>query len=171
MGHVQNFTVPRIGTEAGGTTLAMVAPGQDDVPRPSGQEDHDRRATATGETPLIVVVDDDASIVEGLCILLESWGFSVLRSLTLDELGKRLPNAAGRAGLVIADHFLPAGGTGLEAVEMVRRHAGTEVPAIILTGDTTPERRAEAEAMHCRLLHKPIQVGPLREAVESLVQR
>lgn len=167
MGHVQSFTVPRAETGSRGTVSVMATPGNDEQPRPDRSDPVPTQAAS----PLVVVVDDDASIVEGLSILLESWGFSVLRSLTLDELAKRLPTATGQAGLVIADHFLPAGGTGLQAVEMVRRHAGTEVPAIILTGDTAPDRRSEAEAMHCRLLHKPVQVGPLRDAVESLIRR
>lgn len=169
MGNMQGFTVPHTGAVARGTTLAMAAAGDRD--RKPSARDHEDRGPSEAKAPLVVVVDDDASIVEGLSILLESWGFSVLRSLTLDELAKRLPATAGEPGLVIADHFLPAGGTGLQAVEMVRRHAGTEVPAIILTGDTAPDRRNEADAMHCRLLHKPIQVPPLREAVESLIRR
>lgn len=169
MGHVQNFTVPRAEKETRGTTLAMVAPGESNGT--PATDDRGKTSPAQAKVPLVVVVDDDASIVEGLSILLESWGFSVLRALSLDELAERLPGAAGGVGLVIADHFLPAGGTGLQAVEMVRRHAGAEVPAIILTGDTAPGRRNEAEAMHCRLLHKPVQVGPLRQAVESLIRR
>lgn len=166
MGHVQNVAAPRAETGGCGAVLAMAPSGGAGQPMPDRRD----RVPPQAESPLVVVVDDDASIVEGLSILLESWGYSVLRSLTLNELAKRLTGATGQAGLVIADHFLPAGGTGLQAVEMVRRHAGTEVPAIILTGDTAPDRRAEAEAMRCRLLHKPVQVGPLRDAVDSLIR-
>lgn len=118
---------------------------------------------------LIVVVDDDRSIVEGLALLLEGWGYEVLSALSLNELAQRLPQATGRPGLVLADHFLPAGGTGAQAVEMVRNHVGAPVPALILTGDTTPERQAEAAALGCRLLHKPVQIGPLKEMVDGLM--
>ncbi|WP_448203641.1 response regulator [Azospirillum sp. sgz302134] len=122
------------------------------------------------QSRLIVVVDDDRSIVEGLALLLEGWGYEVLTALSLDELAKQLPQASGRPGLVLADHFLPAGGTGAQAVEMVRNHVGAPVPALILTGDTTPERQAEAAALGCRLLHKPVQIGPLKDMVDALMK-
>ncbi len=117
---------------------------------------------------LIVVVDDDPSIVEGLAMVLEAWDFEVLTALTVDDLRNRLPGLSGRPGLVLADHFLPGNRTGAEAVELVRAHCGRPVPAIILTGDTTPERQAEANAAGYRLLHKPVQVPALRAAVEEL---
>ena len=122
-----------------------------------------------GRSRLIVVVDDDPSIVEGLVLLLEGWGYDVLTALSLEELARRLPQAAGRPGLVLTDHFLPAGGTGAQAVDLVRRHVGLPVPAIILTGDTTPERQAEAAALGCRLLHKPVQIAPLKSAVDGVM--
>jgi len=120
------------------------------------------------QSRLIVVVDDDPSIVEGLAMVLEAWDFEVLTALTVDELGRRLPGLSGQPGLVLADHFLPGNRTGAEAVELVRAHTGRPVPAIILTGDTTPERQAEAAAAGYRLLHKPVQVPALRAAVEEL---
>jgi len=126
--------------------------------------------SGTGASRLIVVVDDDRSIVEGLALLLEGWGYDVLTALSLDELTQNLPKATGRPGLVLADHFLPAGGTGAQAVEMVRKHVGAPVPALILTGDTTPERQAEAAALGCRLLHKPVQIAPLKDMVDGLMK-
>lgn len=134
----------------------------------SGREDGD--GGVPGEAGrLVVVVDDDRSIVEGLALLLEAWGYDVLTALSLDELAQRLPQASGRPGLVLADHFLPAGGTGAQAVEMVRAHVGAPVPALILTGDTMPERQAEAAALGCQLLHKPVQIGPLKDMVDTLM--
>lgn len=121
-----------------------------------------------GQDRLIVVVDDDPSIVEGLGMVLEAWGYTVLTALTVDDLRSRLGGLSGQPGLVLADHFLPGNHTGAEAVELVRAQCGRAVPAIILTGDTTPERHAEAVAAGYRLLHKPVQVPALRAAVDEL---
>ncbi|HYG88204.1 MAG TPA: response regulator [Azospirillum sp.] len=120
------------------------------------------------QSRLIVVVDDDPAIVEGLAMVLEAWDFEVLAALTLEELGGSLPGVSVQPGLVISDHFLPGNRTGAEVVELVRRHCGRPVPAIILTGDTTPERQSESAAAGYRLLHKPVQVPALRAAVEEL---
>ncbi len=54
-------------------------------------------------------------------------------------------------------------------MERLRQFAGHPVPAIILTGDTTQERQHEARSLGCLLLHKPVQVAPLRAAVERLI--
>lgn len=120
--------------------------------------------------PLIAVVDDDASIVEGLAMVLEAWGYDVLTAHTVDELAGRLEASATLPALVIADHFLPSGRTGSDVVELVRARSGKPVPAIILTGDTGPERQAEAEAAGYRLLHKPVLPAPLRQAVDTLIR-
>ncbi|PWC31001.1 response regulator [Azospirillum sp. TSO35-2] len=120
------------------------------------------------EKPLIIVVDDDRSIVEGLAILLDGWGYEVVTALSAAALEQRLESITRPPNLIIADHYLPAGRTGRDVVERLRAVTGQDIPAIILTGDTTPERRDEAQLLGCQLLLKPVQVGPLREAVEAL---
>ncbi|WP_448190402.1 response regulator [Azospirillum sp. sgz301742] len=126
--------------------------------------------SSDAQSRLIVVVDDDPSIVEGLAMVLEGWDYEVLTALTVDDLARRLSGLSAQPGLVLADHFLPANRTGADAVELVRAQCGRPVPAIILTGDTTPERQAEAAAAGYRLLHKPVQVLALRAAVDELFQ-
>jgi len=121
--------------------------------------------------PLILVVDDDRSIVEGLAILLDSWGYEVVKALSAAALEAQLDGLDRVPNLIIADHYLPGGRTGRDVVERVRTETGQQVPAIILTGDSTPERRDEAQLMGCELMLKPVQVGPLREAVEALCSR
>lgn len=130
------------------------------------------QATKPGSgKPLILVVDDDRSIVEGLAILLDSWGYEVVKALSAAALEAQLGGLGRVPNLIIADHYLPGGRTGREVVERVRTETGQQVPAIILTGDSTPERRDEAELLGCELMLKPVQVGPLREAVEALCSR
>ncbi|WP_246024226.1 response regulator [Azospirillum ramasamyi] len=118
--------------------------------------------------PLVVVVDDDRSIVEGLAILLDGWGYEVVTAVSVAAMEVQLGGLTRTPSLIIADHYLPGGRTGREVVERIRTQTGQHIPSIILTGDSTPERRDEAELMGCQLLLKPVQVGPLREAVEAL---
>ncbi|MGQ9364717.1 response regulator [Azospirillum sp. ST 5-10] len=118
---------------------------------------------------LIVVVDDDPSIVEGLGMILETWGYDVFTAQSVGDLQGRLGDLGATPALVLADHFLPGGHTGGEAVEMVRSHCGARVPAIVLTGDTAPERQDEAAAGGYRLLHKPVLPTALRSALEEMI--
>lgn len=132
---------------------------------------NDKATGSATHKPLIIVVDDDRSIVEGLEILLDGWGYEVMTALSAAALEQQLGGLTPAPNLIIADHYLPGGRTGRDVVELVRTATGQAVPAIILTGDSTPERRDEAELLGCELLLKPVQVGLLRDAVEALCNR
>jgi hypothetical protein len=43
------------------------------------------------------------------------------------------------------------------------------IPAMLITGDTAPDRLAEAQASGLLLLHKPVSNGRLRAAIVNLV--
>jgi CheY-like chemotaxis protein len=124
------------------------------------------QTAARGGARLVVVVDDEPAIVEGLRLLLNAWGMEVLAAHTVGELTARLAGAPARPCLVLADYYLPPGNTGADVVGIVRSHCGYPVPAIILTGDTAPERQAEASALGAHLLHKPVQIATLRQAID-----
>lgn len=120
------------------------------------------------DRPLIAIVDDDPSIVVGLTMLVDAWGYGVLSAHGMGELEQRLDATNARPALVIADQQLPTG-SGLEVVSKVRRRTAAPIPAIILTGDTSTECRAQVEAEGCRILHKPIQVPALRAVIDQLL--
>jgi CheY-like chemotaxis protein len=43
------------------------------------------------------------------------------------------------------------------------------VPAIIMTGDTSPQRLRDAQSTSALLLHKPVSTSQLREAMVQLI--
>ena len=113
-------------------------------------------AALDGRTAL--VVEDDDSVRHALALLLREWGLTVLTADSTDTLSgilDDLDDLDAGPDVVIADYRLPGGATGRMAVEMVRRRWA--VPAIIVTGDTAPERLREVGSLGCRLLHKPIE--------------
>ncbi len=65
--------------------------------------------------------------------------------------------------LLAVDYRLPNGTSGLDAVTIV--HQRWPVPAILMTGDTAPERLTEAKRSGYRLLHKPINPDDLRRTL------
>jgi CheY-like chemotaxis protein len=67
--------------------------------------------------------------------------------------------------LIIADYRLGDGATGVDAIEALCAHIGRSVPAVIVTGDTSPSRIKEATASGHRILHKPITGEELQEAI------
>ena len=59
--------------------------------------------------------------------------------------------------------------TGAEAIDQVRKLLGASVPALLITGDTAPERLREALGAGLPLLHKPLLPNDLRQALVALL--
>ena len=71
--------------------------------------------------------------------------------------------------LVIADYQLAHGQIGTKAIEEIRNSYGRGIPAVVLTGDTAPERHISAQQKSYVLLHKPIGPEHLRVILGSLL--
>lgn len=162
-----------------GSVFSILVPVARSVP-PSPAEPGDRVPLAAGladanpvvanlvEGRLAILVEDDAFVREALSGVLESWGLRVLATGSPEDLERQLAGMETAPNLVIADYRLPSGATGRSVIELVRRR--WPVPAIILTGDTAPERLREAQACGCRLLHKPIEPMELARTLEGILR-
>jgi two-component system, sensor histidine kinase len=118
---------------------------------------------------LIVVVDDESAIREAMSGLLTSWGHRVIAAGSSDEAIERLSTCPERPDLLICDYRLPQEENGVDVIERLRSEYNESIPAILITGDTAPNRLAEAEASGLLLLHKPVSNGKLRAAIFNLI--
>ncbi len=121
----------------------------------------------------ILVIDDEPDVRESLELLLESWGHVVLAAASAEDALRRLPAWGRMPELIIADYRLQNGDTGGQAIARVEVHLRpvARLPAIILTGDTAPERLQQAQALGHGLLHKPVQPDALRKMIDSALAR
>ncbi|WP_207888405.1 hybrid sensor histidine kinase/response regulator [Pseudomonas sp. 30_B] len=117
----------------------------------------------------IMVVDDERDVLHALCNLLEVWGHRVYPGTTALQACQRHIEASHRGPapvhLILTDYRLGEGQTGEEVIRRIRSYLSRKVPALIVTGDTSPERLREATAHGYRLLHKPLDTDQLREAL------
>jgi signal transduction histidine kinase len=116
----------------------------------------------------LLVIDDDEIVREGMLHLLRDWGCecdaaeSIEEALALVQLN--VPD------VIISDYRLREQRTGVEAIAAVRALLGITVPALLITGDTAPERLREAKASGLPLLHKPVSPGKLYRKLVELQQ-
>jgi signal transduction histidine kinase/ActR/RegA family two-component response regulator len=140
-------------------TLPLVA-AQNPSPAPSAEP---AIAIAASANPVVLVVDDDALVREGMSGLLDSWG---CRVVTFASAGAALAAAFTWAGrrpdLIIADYSLPDGQSGLDLLAALHDVFGTKVPAFLVSGDTSPDRLREVRDSGFNLLHKPVSPMTLR---------
>ena len=72
---------------------------------------------------------------------------------------------------IIADYRLRADATGIEAIRSLHAKLGAEIPAVLITGDTAPERLREAKESGFLLLHKPVPPAKLRSLLSFMLNK
>ncbi|MBB4371094.1 hypothetical protein GGD63_003891 [Bradyrhizobium sp. cir1] len=129
----------------------------------------DHRAPPADITVSVMVVEDEGDVLDIMVQLLTLQGHRVYAGRSAAEVQKIHAEAmaAGDApvDLIVADYRLGGGVTGQDAIEALCAYIGRSLPAVIVTGDTSPARIKEATASGHRILHKPITGEQLHEAI------
>ena len=112
-----------------------------------------------------LVLDDDELAHDAMGSLLNSWGLTCLLAPTIAQAVKHSLDT--RPDIFITDLRLGDVGDGFTAIAQVRQALQHDVPAIIVTGDTAPDRLREATQSGISLLHKPVRPQELRELIEA----
>ncbi|MDQ2955134.1 MAG: ATP-binding protein, partial [Pseudomonadota bacterium] len=120
---------------------------------------------------LIVVIDDDALVLDGMRGILQSWGCNVVAAPSADAALAQLNKRGEQPDLIVSDYRLADGKTGIGAIERMRGALGVPVPAFLISGDTAPERLRDASASGYHLLHKPVPPMKLRAMLNRLLTR
>jgi DNA-binding NtrC family response regulator len=110
----------------------------------------------------VLVVDDEAMVRQSMALLLSELGCSAQLADGLDA-ALRLA-AAQDFDVVLSDLRLRGGESGLAAVHAVQA-LQPQVHAVLITGDTAPDRIREARAAGLRLLFKPVTLNDLIAAL------
>ncbi len=119
---------------------------------------------------LVIVVDDDQLVLEGMRELLGSWGWDVATCASSEQGLKMLGNSERRPDLIISDCRLADGKSGIDAIEQLRRACKAPIPALLISGDTGPEQRREAKAAGYLLLRKPVSPMALRTTLGRILR-
>jgi CheY-like chemotaxis protein len=111
---------------------------------------------------LVLVVDDEKSVREGMKALLDNIG---CRVVTADGTESALEiSAAETPDVALVDSRLRGDDTGLATIERLRRiYPG--LPAVIISGDTAPDRLAAFDRAQIPVLVKPVLAGALQTAL------
>jgi two-component system, sensor histidine kinase len=115
----------------------------------------------------VLVIDDDPAILLAMGELLRGWQLNCVCCETEEEALAQVAHQA--PALVIADYRLRSHRTGQQALDAIHQQLGRMLPAIILTGDTAPDRLREALASSAVLMHKPVDVEQLYATMLQLL--
>ena len=118
---------------------------------------------------LILVVDDEITIREAMRSLLSGWGHEVILAGSGPEMLEQLAHCPRRPDLIICDYRLRAGENGIDVIRGLQAEYNEDIPAVLITGDTAPDRLSEAKASGFLLLHKPVANVKLRATISHLM--
>ncbi|CAD74524.1 probable response regulator [Rhodopirellula baltica SH 1] len=126
------------------------------------------QSDSSTSTAKILVVDDDAEIIESVSYALESNGYKVVvardgnQALALAECEK--------PQLMILDMMMPKR-SGFLVLEKMRRENELPVPVIMITGNEGSRHQAYAELLGVsEYIRKPFAIEKLLEAVDRLLK-
>jgi signal transduction histidine kinase/CheY-like chemotaxis protein len=111
---------------------------------------------------LVVVIDNDPLVLEGMSGIFRSWGCKVITAESESTALHRLTQADHLPDLIISDYHLATGRTGFDVVEKLRDTFAAQIPAFLISGDTNPQPLHDAKARGFHLLHKPVDPMALR---------
>jgi CheY-like chemotaxis protein len=117
---------------------------------------------------LVVVIEDDALVLESMGGLLRSWNCRVVAASCFNAALAGLEACDRRPDLIISDYHLSEGMSGIEAIERLRRGLRMTVPAFLISGDINAERAREMRERGYHLLHKPVSPIALRSMLNAL---
>lgn len=117
----------------------------------------------------VLVVDDDEPVRLGMQSLLASWGCHCVCAESAADALARL-HQMPQPDVVVTDFRLRHEETGRQVLDTLRAHLQRSVPAIIMTGDTSPQRLRDAQSTGALLLHKPVSAAQLREALVEVLR-
>jgi PAS domain S-box-containing protein len=123
-------------------------------------------ASSAAERLPVLLVEDDARVRNATRMLLKVEGYDVTAAGSLGEAIQAIETAPG-IRMLVTDYHLGNDETGVQVIEAVRARLGPQLPAILITGDTSSAMRELHGDDHLRTASKPINpdelLGLLRE--------
>jgi CheY-like chemotaxis protein/anti-sigma regulatory factor (Ser/Thr protein kinase) len=143
--------------EGQGTTITLKVPLETFGALAPAQVQPARSQSFAGLT--VLVIDDERSVRLGMRVLLEELGCCCIEASSIEEATREA--AAARPDVILADMRLRNGENGIAAISSIVAEVGA-TPAVLISGDTAPDRLQEATRAGIKLLHKPVSLPTLQ---------
>jgi CheY-like chemotaxis protein len=116
----------------------------------------------------VLLIDDERAIRDATRELLVPMQVEVLTAATIAEALEQAQRAQGQIDMILSDWRLRGQENGIEAVRAVRAISGEGTPAVLITGDTSPDLLKLAHESGLVVLHKPLQPRQLVRLIKHL---
>jgi len=119
---------------------------------------------------VVLVIDDDATVLDAMNDALLSWGMRAVMARSLRCALERLPECERYPDAIVSDFRLGENQNGIDAVRRIEHELGMRIPAMIVTGDTAPKSLRVIQESGYRYLPKPVTAERLRAELAILLE-
>jgi PAS domain S-box-containing protein len=116
---------------------------------------------------LVILIEDDVSVADAWGLLLEAEGYTVATAASATQASALIKHLSEPPILLISDFHLLDGSTGVEAVSLIREFYEAEIPAFIVSGDTSKVVKEARLLDNCTLMSKPVDTARLLAAAHT----
>jgi protein-histidine pros-kinase len=134
------------------------------APQHAHGEDIKVSAAESGGVGTVILIEDDVNVANAWGLLLEAEGYRVATAKSAPEADAIIEHLDTVPSLLISDFHLLDGSTGVEAVTGIRKHYGVNIPAFIVSGDTSKVVKEARPVDNCTLMSKPVNTSRLLAA-------
>jgi PAS domain S-box-containing protein len=117
----------------------------------------------------IAVVDDNPVVLNALVYAMENGGHEVIGAATGETLLAGLDNLP--PDVMVCDYRLAGGETGYDVITAVRKAFASDLPAVIITGDTDPALLRSLAEKRIAIQHKPVEFDVLLTRIKEVMKR
>jgi two-component system, sensor histidine kinase len=116
----------------------------------------------------VALVEDNAMVRQAFALALEAAGHQVIAAASGAALLARLDGVP--MDIVVSDYRLALGETGFDVIAATRAATKTDLPALLITGDTDPQLLRRMADQDIVVLHKPVDLETLLAHLDDLAQ-
>ena len=152
--------------EGKGSTFSVSVPISDEIevlemPSTFGSKD-----SPPEDGPIILCIDDNPAVLDSVTMLLDVLGFDVFQAEHGEEAMAHIDGGL-RPDIVLSDYRLP-GENGIEVVRRIREAMSDELPAIMMSGDTSAQEIRNSELERLEVMSKPVDVKQLMALIKEM---
>lgn len=117
---------------------------------------------------VVLVIDDEEQINRAMSMLLAKWGCQIITATSEEIAITKLDREKTRPDVIISDFRLAENKTGIDAIHRINAYLQDNIAALLITGDTSPDRISNIQESGYKVLHKPVKPAQLRIMLNSL---
>lgn len=127
------------------------------------------------ETPALAqskiwLIDNDASVCDGMSQLLTGWNCEVTTATSLQDLHRQVDISCDHADILMVDYHLDDGVNGLDVAKDINNLRENPLPVMMITANYSKELKNEVRHSDILLLNKPVKPMKLKTSMMYLLK-